>query len=158
MKFRTAAAMAAACIAASAPATAADLSNMAWLAGCWSAVGGEKGSGEQWMAPAGGTMLGMARTIRKGKVVQYEFMRIAETSDGKLAFIALPSGQAETEFPLVRQDSTTLVFEAPHHDFPQRVIYRKGADGRLDARIEGKMNGKDAAMDFPMQRTACPGM
>jgi hypothetical protein len=28
------------------------------------------------------------------------------------------------------------VFENLGHDFPQRVIYRKGADGKLTARIE----------------------
>ncbi|HEU4850704.1 MAG TPA: DUF6265 family protein [Telluria sp.] len=131
------------------------LSGIGWLEGCWAAVGGEKGSGEQWMGPAGGTMIGMSRTVAKGKTVQYEFMRIVEKEKGKLAFIALPSGQAETSFELVRSDADTLVFEAKHHDFPQRVIYRRGAGGKLDARIEGKMDGKDAAMDFPMRRTAC---
>lgn len=154
MKCIALALLGAACIAA--PASAADLSGMAWLEGCWSYVGGEKGSGEQWMGPAGGAMMGMARTIRNGKVAQYEFMRIAAGKNGKLAFIAQPSGQPETAFELVRQDAATLVFEAQHHDFPQRVIYRKGENGRLDARIEGKMNGKDAGIDFPMQRTACP--
>ena len=154
MKLPAAVVLAVACSAA--PAFGADLSAMAWLEGCWSAVGGEKGSGEQWTGPAGGMMLGMARTIRNGKVAQYEFMRIAPGQDGKPAFFALPSGQPETAFALVRQDATTLVFEAPHHDFPQRVIYRRGANGKLDARIEGKMDGKDAAMDFPLQRSACP--
>lgn len=153
MKRIIATLFAASCIAA--PASAADLSGVAWLQGCWSAVGGEEGSVEQWMGPAGGMMLGMARTVRGGKVSQYEFMRIAANDKGKLAFMALPSGQPETAFELVRQDSTTLVFEAKHHDFPQRVIYRRGANGRLDGRIEGKLDGKERAVDFPMQRADC---
>lgn len=157
MKLRTitaSAALLASCIAT--PALGAEtLSRLGWLQGCWSAVGGENGSGEQWMAPAGGTMLGMSRTIRRGATVAYEFMRIVE-KEGKLAFIAMPSGQSETTFNVIRQDSTTVVFEAKEHDFPQRVIYRLGAAGKLEARIEGKLNGKATAMDFPLQRTACP--
>ncbi|MCB1009826.1 MAG: hypothetical protein KDB94_13155, partial [Acidobacteria bacterium] len=39
---------------------------LAWLAGCWAPDGGESGSVEQWTAPAGGTMLGLSRTIRNG--------------------------------------------------------------------------------------------
>ena len=34
---------------------------LAWLAGCWASEGGEPGSGEQWMPPAGGTLLGRTR-------------------------------------------------------------------------------------------------
>lgn len=154
MTLRTIAALAAFCIVT--PAMATDpMAKFAWLEGCWSVVGGEPGSDEQWMAPAGGTMLGMARTVRKGAAVQYEFMRIAERAKGQYAFIAIPSGQAETPFDLVRHDANTLVFERKHQDFPTRVIYSRGANGAIHGRIEGKIDGKDRAIDFPMQRAAC---
>jgi hypothetical protein len=49
-----------ACGAAQAQTT----TQLGWLAGCWQAVGGEPGSGDQWMAPAGGLLRnGQARTI-----------------------------------------------------------------------------------------------
>lgn len=127
------------------------LAKLAWLQGCWAAEGAEAGSGEQWMAPAGGSMLGMSRTVRNGRTVAYEFIRIAPGADGKLAFIAQPSGQAQASFALVRQDGDTAVFENPAHDFPQRIIYRRAGKTGLHARIEGKGKG----IDFPMSRSAC---
>ena len=50
------------------------------------------------MAPRGGSMLGMSRTVIGGKTVEYEFLRIALV-DGTLAYVAKPSGQAEAPFP-----------------------------------------------------------
>lgn len=140
-----------ACAAASASPAEGALAKLAWLQGCWAADGAELGSGEHWMAPAGGSMLGMSRTIRKGRTSEYEFLRIAQGADGRLAFIAQPSGQPQAAFPLLRQDEDTVVFENPAHDFPQRVIYRRIGDTRLHARIEGRGKG----IDFPMSRTAC---
>jgi hypothetical protein len=45
-----------------------------------------------------------------------------------------------------------IVFEDPAHDFPQRVIYRKNADGSVTARTEGTMNGQLRGVDFPFKR------
>ena len=47
-----------------------------------------------------------------------------------------------------------MVFENPKHDFPQRIRYRLKGD-TLHARIEGTINGKERAIDFPYQRASC---
>ena len=44
------------------------LAPVAWISGCWIAEGKEHGSGEMWLAPAGGTMLGVSRTVRTSPV------------------------------------------------------------------------------------------
>lgn len=129
---------------------------VAWLAGCWSAQGREAGSVEQWMTPAGGVMLGMARTVRNGRAVEFEFMQIRADAEGRLRFIAQPQGRPPTEFGLLRQAEDEAVFENAAHDFPQRVLYRREAADRLVARIEGLRNGQLRGIDFAMQRTACP--
>jgi hypothetical protein len=130
------------------------LSALAWMQGCWSRAGSEPGTVEQWMAPAGGTMLGMSRTVKGGKTIEHEFIQIREVEPGVLGYIAMPSRQATATFKLAKQENDTWTFENPAHDFPQRVIYRKdGAD--LAARIEGTRNGKTRAIDFPMKRVAC---
>lgn len=129
---------------------------VAWMAGCWSQSGREPGSVEQWMAPAGGLMLGMARTVRNGRVAEFEFMQLRAGTDGQLTFIAQPQGKPPTEFRLLHQGDAQAAFENPTHDFPQRVIYRLAAPDRLVARIEGMLDGKARGIDFAMQRTACP--
>ncbi len=133
------------------------VSGLAWLAGCWASVDGEFGTGEVWTAPAGGTMLGVSRTVRDGKTVEYEFMQIREIAPGQLAFVANPSGQKQASFPLVRSSPVELVFEDPAHDFPQRVIYRLVEPDALHARIEGVLKGEERGVDFPMKRTECAG-
>lgn len=143
----------AACTVAPAFASEGTLAKLAWLQGCWALEGAERGSGEHWMGPAGGTMLGMSRTVRKGRTVEYEFIRIVQDPDGRLSFIAQPSGQAQASFPLLHQDGDSVVFQNPAHDFPQRIIYRRIKDSGLHARIEGKGKG----IDFPMVRTPCTG-
>jgi len=135
------------------------LASLAWMAGCWAEQGRDAGSVEQWMAPAGGLMLGMARTLKGGRVVDFEFMQIRAGADGKLVYIAQPQARPPTEFKLVRQagqKDTEAVFENPAHGFPQRVIYRLAAPDRLAARIEGTLNGKDLGVDFTLQRSTCP--
>lgn len=136
-------------------AAAQGLEQLAWLAGCWAADGGEPGSGEHWMAPAGGTMLGMSRTVRRGRTVEHEFVQIRAGADGVLVYIAQPSNQRETSFTLKSQTAHEVVFENPAHDFPQRVIYRLLPEGRLAARIEGLRQGSLRGVDFPMRRAAC---
>jgi hypothetical protein len=145
-------ALGAAAAQAQAPAT---VDQFHWLAGCWAAVGGEAGSNEFWMAPAGGTMFGIGRTVRGGATRQHEFMQLRDTPQG-VVFIALPSGQSQASFPAERIGPRSAVFHNPTHDVPQRVIYESPDDDTLNARIEGQLNGKQRTVPFPMKRVACP--
>jgi hypothetical protein len=132
-----------------------EIDQVAWLAGCWRSESAETGSGEQWMPSAGGTMLGMSRTVRQGKTVEFEFMELRYLPDGKLAFIAHPSGQPTAVFPLLRISDSEMVFENPAHDFPQRIAYTKEGESKLRARIEGMRDGALRVIEFPFSRVSC---
>ncbi len=134
------------------PATIDDL---AWLSGCWAAADQEAGSGEQWMPPAGGTMIGVSRSVSDGETVAFEFIRIVEQEDGRLEFIASPSGQGTTSFSMLSLSDREVIFENPDHDFPQRIIYRLMSDEDLLGRIEGRIDGAERAADFPMKKIDC---
>lgn len=136
-------------------ARAADISRLAWLGGCWKGEAAEPGSGEHWLPLAGGTLLGVSRTVKQGKTVEFEFMQIRTLAEGQLAFIAMPSGQRTTAFPLLRLSENEAVFENPRHDYPQRVIYRLDSPTSLVARIEGMRKGVLRGTDFPMNRVSC---
>lgn len=119
------------------PATA-KIDEIAWLAGTW--IGsGNVSTEERWGPAAGGSMLGTSRTIKKGKMVGFEYLRIVERESG-LVYVAQPGGKSPTEFPLVKLNGSRAVFENPRHDFPQRITYELSADGQLSASI-GFTNG-----------------
>ena len=157
MKTRLAAAflslaVAIALMAGDALAPKPTLGTMAWLAGAWSSEDNGREVTEQWMPPAGGTMLGMSRTVARGKTVEYEFILLREEADGTINYVAKPSGQAEAAFKLVRASATEILFENPQHDFPQRIIYTLKEGGQLTATIESTKNGKTRRVEFNYQR------
>ena len=136
----------------------ADLAKLAWLGGCWNSDSGEPGSVEQWLPLAGGSLLGVSRTVRQGKTVAHEFMRIQAQADGTLAFHAQPSGQRPETFPVLRLTDTEVVFENLQHDFPQRIVYALEGGNQLNARIEGMRDGSLRVVRFPMHRVSCDAL
>lgn len=138
---------------AQAPAVAATLQDFAWLAGHWRIERPDRQVDEQWMAPAGGLMMGMARSIEAGKVREYEFTLLRQESNGDIVYVASPSKQDETIFKLTSLRNGEAVFENPQHDFPKKVIYTRKADGSLLAAIEGPgRDGKVRRVEYPYQR------
>lgn len=129
--------------------------DLAFMTGCWEL--NVKSSGmvisEHWMKPAGGSLIGMSRTVKGDKTVGFEFLRIAEKPDG-VFYIARPSeAKEETAFKLVKTAKGEAVFENLAHDFPQRIIYRSDKTDSLFARIES--GDKKKGMDIPMTRANC---
>ncbi len=131
------------------------LDRVAWLAGCWQVEGGTTVVEEQWMRPRGGTMLGMSRTVRDGRTVEWELVRI-EVREDRLVYVAEPSGQALAEFPEVALTDSVVSFENPEHDFPQRITYRRRSDGGMTARVESVTGESPRGFDLPYRRVACP--
>lgn len=137
------------------PAQDAPIQRAAWLSGCWELRARDRVTVEMWMPPAGGTMLGASRTTIAGNVREFEFLRL-RTDGTTLVYVALPSGQKETEFRGAHASDTLLVFENPAHDFPQRVMYRRRGADSVVARIEGSgRDGGSRGIDFPMRRVNC---
>jgi hypothetical protein len=96
----------------------------------------------------------MGRTVRGARTVEYELVVITE-QNGRLAYEAHPSGQPSATFLSTTVSETSIVFENPEHDFPQRVGYRRDGTDLLQAWIEGQANGKTRRVDFSYQRARC---
>lgn len=131
------------------------IADVAWIAGCWDATRNGRHVAEHWMAPAGGTMMGVSRTTAGGKTTEWEFLIIRQGAQG-LDYVAKPSGQPEATFTATRASANEVTFENPSHDFPKRIIYRREGDA-LTASIEGPMNGQHRRIDFPYKKSACGG-
>lgn len=133
------------------------LSQLSWLAGCWTSVDGEPGTGEHWLPLAGESLLGVSRTVQDGKTAFYEFMRIERDAAGRITFFAQPRGAPPSAFPATRITDDAVTFENPAHDFPQRIGYRFAAPGTLHAYIQGEVGGQARREDFHYTRAPCAG-
>ena len=125
---------------------------LGWLTGCWQGISGDQVIDEQWMAPRGGVMLAMSRTVRGGRVTASEFVAL-RVADGRIVYEANPSAQAPARFTATTATADRAVFENRAHDYPKRIVYeRKGADAML-AWIDDGSGAK--RVDYPFQRAAC---
>ena len=145
--------------AAPTPATqvaspSADVAQLRWLAGCWELRTPTRVTHEAWIAPAGGLMLGVSRTVARDVVREFEFLRI-ELRDGKPTYIAQPGGGLPTAFAATFVSDTAVRFENPQHDFPQGISYRRAGSDSLVASIDGPQGGTPRTIRFPMRRTSC---
>lgn len=134
--------------------SAVGISTIGWLSGCWELRAGARLTQEQWMAPAGGVMLGLNRTVARDTTREWEFLSIIER-EGRLVYTAKPSRQSETSFTSEFVSDTSVLFTNPAHDFPQRIIYRRVGSDSLVARIEGPRGGQMRGIDFRMRRVEC---
>ena len=125
-----------------------NIAQLSWLAGDWeSDPGGKAQIEEHWTKPSGGSMLGMSRTVAGDQTVEYEYLRIEQRADA-IYYVAHPKARCPgTDFKLTRLSAQEALFENPEHDFPKRIIYRKGQDGSLTATIDGGEGTKE--MSFP---------
>ena len=126
------------------------LGQLAWLAGAWINNDGRQISEEHWTLPAGGTMLGVNRTIIDGETVAFEFLRIEETPQG-IVYYASPGGRyPPTAFGLLRLTGQRVVFSTADHDFPTRIRYHRQGN-RLFGAIEGEEDGEMKSSEWSWQ-------
>ncbi len=115
----------------------AGIDDLLWLASSWVGTRGSSGTTsieERWSPPLGGAMLGVSRTVSRGKMSEFEYLRIIER-DGGLVYVAQPGGGSPTEFVLTELSKTRAAFDNPRHDYPKRIVYELSADGGLTATI-----------------------
>ncbi|HLU38274.1 MAG TPA: DUF6265 family protein [Planctomycetota bacterium] len=134
------------------PRAHAGLEAVAFLAGSWVHEDGDGRQEEHWTAPNGGMMLGMARTVRAGKAVGFEHLRIERKGD-EVVYHASPQGREPTPFTLQAAESRPgrVVFANPDNDFPKRITYWLDEEGKLHARIDGG-DERSRAVEFVWRR------
>lgn len=131
------------------------VSSLSWISGCWEMTSNGRTITERWGKSTENLMIGTSQSVKAGKSVAFEFLRIINSGQG-LTYVAQPSDAKEpTAFPATKLTLNEVVFENAKHDFPQRIIYRLDKPGSLFARIEGKQGEKGVSMEYPMERVSC---
>jgi hypothetical protein len=139
--------MLAACNAGAREAEPTATPDFGWIAGHWCHESRGKLIEEHWLPAQGDLMLGLGRTVKGGKTVSFEFLRI-ESTDGGANYLAQPQGSPPTAFRLTASGLEWARFENPRHDFPKRIEYRRSSSG-LHAQIAGAgEGGKELVISF----------
>jgi hypothetical protein len=94
-------------------------------------------------------MLSVSRTIRDGKLAEYEFIVLREDGE-RLAYVAQPSSQKPRTFLSSRIEGAEVVFENPAHDFPKTIGYRLAGDT-----LTAWISGGTRRIEFPYKRMKC---
>jgi hypothetical protein len=134
----------------------AGLDDLAFMAGCWQGTyATEDGMGtieEHYTTPSENLMLGTTRYLVQRRTVMFEFLKL-ESVDGRIILTPFPGGRAsEHGFELARLAQGDATFEAPEHDFPKRIRYRREG-GTLIARIDDGTDGN--ASEWRMSTAPC---
>jgi hypothetical protein len=132
------------------------IEQVGWLQGCWSLQDGDRRIEEQWLSPRADSMLGVGRTTRADRLIEYEMVLI-RASGLQLAYETHPSAQAPALFMSSSVGEQSIVFENLKHDFPQRIGYERLSADRLLAWIDGTQNGQAKRIEYPYSRVACAG-
>ncbi|MCE3278831.1 MAG: putative lipoprotein [Bacteroidetes bacterium] len=128
------------------------IESFSWLSGEWVGKYDSVPVFEQWK-PLNGKLLDGRGGVRTGKdTVFTENIQIVEREDGIFYLATLKGATSAIEFKFSGFKNDTAVFENPTHDFPQRVLYFKNADGTFYACVDGKYNGKYMKEGFNYKR------
>lgn len=138
---------------AAAPKRPATIAQAAWISGVWIGTPGITGQTtveERWTPAAGGSMIGVSRTLRGTSMSAFEFLCIVERG-GTLIYTAMPNGRTPpTHFTLTEVTADSATFENPSHDFPKMVRYTRRPDGSLETTIAGE--GGQRAQSVALKR------
>ena len=144
------------------PAAEDPLAPLAWLDGCWRGSVNQRDFREQWMPLRGGLLLGVSQVVMDGKTLGYEYLRLESRPDG-IFYVASPPGKSEDAFRFAGKTIDTtgdrgdelFTFERAAKEFPQRIVYRRATGGWLYAQVDGKVNGADRQVIYPMRHVDC---
>jgi len=113
---------------------------------------------EEWLPLRSDIVIGASQTVLEGKTVDFEYLRIESRPEG-VFYVASPSGKKETSFRLAGRSEDgpdeIFTFESAADEFPKRLIYRHGTGGWLYVHVEGKINGEERRVIYPMRRVDC---
>lgn len=125
-----------------------------WLAGCWTIQGKDRLVEENWTGVQDGVMLGVARTITKGRMSEYEFV-VLRPKGSSLEYAVRVGESPVVVFTSTSLSASEVIFENPAHDFPKRIGYKLAGPDLLDGWIDGGAGSKGPRITYTYRRSPC---
>jgi len=133
----------------------ANLQKTNWFLGEWGNTSTEGELTERWKKTNDSVFSGESYFVTKGKDTVFAELIKLEEADGKVAYIVTVPNQNNGEavrFEMTSISDSHIVFENPHHDFPNKIVYNKVGNDSLVAEIFGTKKGKPASEKFAMKK------
>ena len=74
------------------------IEGLKWMSGCWQLNDNGKITTEKWSKATSNTILGISQTVKDGKTLEFEFLRVVNNGHGMI-YVAKPSNaKDETAF------------------------------------------------------------
>lgn len=102
-----------------------ELKKVDWLLGSWQKHSSKGILTESWQKLNDSTLVGQSNFVSDNDTISSEIIRL-EQRNGKLYYIPTVLGQNEGKaiiFALTSLTDSTVTFENPVHDFPQKIEY-----------------------------------
>jgi hypothetical protein len=113
-----------------------------WLLGSWESREGESVVRERWHRVSQDTLEGIGETLKGGKPIVSESLRLVQMSDGIFYIAKVNHNPLPVAFALTDCDAQGVSFENPEHDFPKRIDYRRLAKDQILVTVgDGKQKG-----------------
>lgn len=131
------------------------IEKVAWLTGNWGFTTAEGSLTENWVKVNDSVYHGESYFVTPKKDTVFAETVILDEVGGKMAYTVSVPGQNNEKpvrFDLTKITDTEITFEAPTHDYPNKIVYTHVKPDSLVAVIYGKEAGKDKSETFPMKK------
>ena len=127
-----------------------------WMVGCWQATSARDGSTitETWLAPRGGNLLGIGQTVREGKTVAWEAMRLYDEGDGVKLWLR-PGLRPELTFTLEGAGENFASFVAKEADGTTKLRYERKSPTEMLATFRLEQGENKRGADFAFAKLEC---
>lgn len=130
------------------------INDMMWLTGKWQNKTPGGISFENWKMVDDSTLAGESGYI-KGTDTMISETIVLEQRNNVVSYIPTVKNQNEGKaipFKLIEAAGDSFVFSNPAHNFPDKITYMKKTTTAMQARISGKMGGKETAETFTLEK------
>lgn len=135
-----------------------ELQKVHWLKGTWQRQSAQGILTESWQQLDDSTFIGKSFFVSNGDTLSSESIRLQQRN-GKLHYIPTVADQNEGKpvvFTFTNLTDSSVTFENPKHDFPQKIEYQLNAPDSLIAEVSAVVEGKTKALTFRMKKLKTP--
>ncbi len=130
------------------------INRASWLIGTWENKTARGSVYESWKRIDGNELFGFSYSLNGKDTIIFEEIQLIQDQDS-LFYIPTVKNQNDglpIQFALTSMTDTSMVFQHPYHDFPQKITYRLIHQDSLVASIYGEHQGDSRTIEFPMKR------